>query len=43
MAPTGAPSFFGEGEAAPSWIERQVLHTRGRAFKKETFPLARQL
>jgi hypothetical protein len=39
---TGA-SFAVEEEAMPSLAARQVLHTRGLAFRKETFPLARQL
>ena len=42
-AVTGGSSFVEGDGTTPSRTERQVLHTRGRAFKKETFPLARQL
>jgi hypothetical protein len=32
-----------DGAEFPSWAARQVLQSRGLAFRKETFPLARQL
>jgi hypothetical protein len=43
MTAVGDPSLLGEGTRPPSRTARQALHTRGLAFKKETFPLARQL
>lgn len=40
----GMPRFSPEeGEEGPSCPPRHSLQIRGRAFKKETFPLARQL
>jgi hypothetical protein len=40
---TGTSSFVAEEEGVPSLAARQVLHTRGRALRNDTLPLARQL
>ena len=40
---TGASSLVAEDEGVPSLAARQVLHTRGRALRNDTLPLARQL
>lgn len=40
---TWTSSFVAEEEGVPSLAARQVLHTRGRALRNDTLPLARQL
>ena len=40
---TETSSFVAEEERVPSLAARQVLHTRGRALRNDTLPLARQL